>query len=122
MHNKTIVQWKPQPNCKPLVDKKLEKLDPLSRSAECFRYFLLSVEFWLFPNGDVREWLRNNLLMSVVLLIPALFVMPVIGLILWQLTGWLSMLQTIAGKLIVLPILFLVALFVIKPVVALIKR
>jgi hypothetical protein len=120
--NKSILQWKPQPICKPLVYKNLGKLNALSRSAECFRYFVLSVEFWLSPNGDVREWLRNNVLLAVTLIIPALFVMPIIGLILWQLMGWLSMLQTIAGKLIVLPILFLVALLIIKTVIALLKR
>jgi hypothetical protein len=111
-----------QPICKPLVNKNLFKLDALSRSAECFHYFLLSLEFWISPEGRVREWFKNNVLLAVLLVIPAIFVMPVVGLILWQLTGWLSMLQTIAGKLIVLPILFLVALLVIKAVFALIKR
>ena len=48
--------------------------------------------------------------------------MPVIGLILWQLTGCLTMLTTIAGKLIVLPILILMVFMAIKITVALLKR
>jgi hypothetical protein len=60
--------------------------------------------------------------MAAWLLIPAILVTPAVGLILWQVTGWLSMLQSIAGRLIVLPILFLVALLVIKTFLALLKR
>ena len=48
--------------------------------------------------------------------------MPVIGLILWQLTGCLTMLTTIAGKLIVLPILILMVFVVVRIVFALLKR
>ena len=48
--------------------------------------------------------------------------MPVVGFILWQVTGWLSMLTAIAGKLIFLSILILVAFVVIKIVVAFFKR
>jgi hypothetical protein len=108
--------------CKPLVNKNLSKLDGLTRSTESIRYFLLNVEYWISPDGRVREWLRYNVLLFILLVIPAIFVMPAIGLILWQLTGWLSMLQTIGIRLIVLPILFLAALLVIKTVIALIKR
>lgn len=122
LNKSAIVQWKPQPICKPMVDKNVGRLDGLTRSTECFRYVVLSVEFWISPDGCVREWLRNNVLLFVLLIIPAFLVMPVIGLILWQLTSWLSMLQTIAGKLIILPILSLVALLVIKTFIALIKR
>jgi hypothetical protein len=107
-----------RPICKPMVNKNLSKLDALSRSAECFRYFLLSLEFWLSPNGDVREWLKHNVLLFILLIIPAILVMPVIGLILWQFTGWLSMLTAIAGKLM----LILLALLVFRIVVAFIKR
>ena len=48
--------------------------------------------------------------------------MPAIGLILWQVTGWLPMLTTIFSHLLLLPILILMALFVIRIVVALLKR
>jgi hypothetical protein len=110
----SLVQWKPQPINPPLVNAHLSQLDALSRSAECLRYFILSFEFWLSPSGDVREWFKINCRLCVWLMIPALLVMPVIGLILWQFTGWLSMLTAIAGKLI----LILLALLVFRIVIS----
>jgi hypothetical protein len=96
----------------------LSQLDALSRSVECLRYFLLSFEFWLSPGGDIREWLKINCRLCVWLMMPALLVMPVVTLILWQFTGWFSMFTAIAGKLILL----LLALLVFRIVVAFIKR
>ncbi len=122
MQSDFLTNWKPQPIQKPAADPRLEELDPLARSTECIRYSLLSFEFWLSPDGTIREWLRHNVRIGAWLFIPAVFVMPVIGFILWQLTGWLSMLMSIAGKLIVLPILILLAFVVVKIVVILLKR
>ena len=122
MQSNLLVTWKPEPIRKPTVDRRLQDLDALARSMECIRYSVLSIEFWISPDGTVREWLRHNVRIGVWLFIPAIFVMPAIGFILWQFTGWLSMFMSIAGKLIVLPILILMALFVIKIVVALLKR
>ena len=77
---------------------------------------LLRWEHWASPTGDIREWLRHNTRVGAWLLMPA------IGLILWQVDGWLSMLMTIFGHLIVLPVLILMTFVVIKIVTALIKR
>ena len=107
----------------PQVDSQFHRMNGLQRATESFRYVILRWEHWVSPSGDIREWLRHNTRIGAWLLIPAIFVMPVIGLILWQLMGWLSMLTSIAAKLIVLPILILVAFVVIKIVVAaLLKR
>ena len=122
MPNKFLANWTPKPVQKPTVDPRLKKLDALSRSTECLRYSLLCIEFWLSPGGSIREWLRHNVRIGAWLFIPAVFVMPAIGVILWQLTGWLSMLVSIADKLIVLPILILLAFVVVKIVVTLLKR
>lgn len=75
-----------------------------------------------FPDGTVREWLRHSARIGVWLLIPAICVMPLFGFILWQFAGWLALLTSIAGRLIVLPVLIMLAFVVIKIVVALIKR
>ena len=48
--------------------------------------------------------------------------MPVVGVLLWQVNGWLSMLTSIAGRLIVLPPLVLMVFVVIKIVTAVVKR
>ena len=99
--------------CKP---EPLAQMNGLQRVVECFRYTILSVEHWISPDGHLREWLRRNLLLGAWLIVPALFVMPIIGLILWQLTGWLNMLS---GRFIILPLLILL---VIRSVFAFLKR
>lgn len=106
----------------PSLDPDFKRMNGLQRAVESFRYGLLCWEAWVSPNGALREWLRQNIRVGAWLLVPAVLVMPVVGLILWQLTGWVTMLMSIAGKLIVLPVLILVAYVIIKIVVALFKR
>ncbi len=106
----------------PAVDPEFQRLNGLQRAAESLRYVFLRWEHWVSPSGDMREWLRHNACIGAWLLIPAIVVMPAIGLILWQVTGWLSMLTSIAVKLIVLPVLILLAFVVIKIVVACFRR
>ena len=114
--------WHPEPVSPPTVDPEFRKMTSLQRAAESLRYVLLRWEHWVSPGGDVREWLRHTTRMGAWLLIPALCVLPFIGFVLWQFTGWLAMLMSIAGRLIILPVLILLALVVIKIVVALLKR
>lgn len=105
-----------------MVNTSWRQMNGLQRSATAWLRFLLRLERHLSPDGKLREWLRQNTQVGAWLLIPAMLVMPVVSLILWQLTGWLTMLTTIAGKLIVLPILILVAFVVIRIVIAFFKR
>jgi hypothetical protein len=114
--------WKPKPVKSPQIDPEFLNLSGFQRATESFRYCLLRWEHWASPQGDMREWLRHNSHVAAWLIIPAILVMPATGLILWHLTGWLSMLTTIAGKLLVLPILFLLAFFVIRMVAAFIGK
>ena len=110
--------WQPTPVLPPTVDADFQRMSGLQRAAEAFRYVLLRWEHWVSPRGDMREWLRHSTRVGAWLFIPAIVVMPVVGLILWQFTGWLAMLTSIAGRLI----LILLAFFVIKTVAALLKR
>lgn len=114
-------EWKPKAVKPPVVDPQIEKLSPLQRSAEVVRYSVLSIEFWISPNGQVREWLRNNLLLAVILAIPAFFVLPTITFALWQFVSWLVALVAIAGNLIVFPVLALLAVAVIAVAVMILK-
>ena len=100
----------------------LHRMNALQRSTESFRYVLLSTEQWISPNGLLREWLRNNVRVGAWLFIPSVLVMPAVSLILWQLTGWLTMLTTIFEQLIFLPLLVLLLLIVARISTALIKR
>jgi hypothetical protein len=101
--------WNPKPIKEPEVDPELLDLDPLTRSAESIRYSILSLEFWISPNGQVREWIRNNTRLAMILAIPALVILPIITFALWQLVSWLVALGVIAGQLIVIPVLVLLA-------------
>ena len=106
----------------PSVDPDFRRMNGLQRAVESLRFGLLCWERRVSPSGDLREWLRQNTRVGAWLLIPTVLVMPIVGLMLWQLTSWLTMLTSIAGKLIVLPVLILVAVVVIRIVVAFFKR
>ena len=113
--------WKPNPVDPPKIDPDLHHLDCLTRSAESFRYSILSIEWWISKNGKVREWLRHNTHLAAWLIIPAVLVVPVVTFIVWQVAKWLSMLTSIAGYLVVLPILALLAAIVMLIVIAIVK-
>jgi hypothetical protein len=57
----------------------------------------------------VREWLRNNTHLAAWLAIPAFLILPIVTFALWQLALELGMLVRIAGKLIIFPVLALLA-------------
>lgn len=114
--------WQPKPLTQPTVDVRLPTMNGLHRAAESWRYNILCWEYWMSSKGNMREWTRLNFRLFAWLFIPAVLVMPVITFILCQFTTALSMLTSICGQLIVLAILFLLALLVIRFVLALIKR
>lgn len=113
--------WQAKPVEQPRVNPELENLNGLTRSAESIRYSILSIEFWISPNGQVREWLRQMVGVASGLSIPALLVLPLVVFILWQVVKAVTMLMSIAGKLIVFPFLALVAALVILVVVNIAK-
>jgi hypothetical protein len=113
--------WQPTKLNPPAVDPMFSEMDAFQRSAESFRFGLLSWEFWVSPNGQVREWLRHNTRAVVVLSIPALIVIPMIGFALSHIAGWTVALQTIAAHMIIVPVLLLTASLVVTFVVKVIK-
>ena len=72
-----LVFWCPREIARPRVEPDLSRLGPVERSVEVIRYSLCRVEYWISPNGWLREWFRINLWFAVVLAIPALLVAPV---------------------------------------------
>ena len=113
--------FNPVPIEPPKVDPEFPEMCGLQRSAESIRYGILSAEYWLSASGKLREWVRNNMLLASLLAIPVLIVMPLIGLMLWQLVSWISMLTSLAGSLILFPIMALIAIAVILVIVNIIK-
>lgn len=96
------------PTCNPVVNTQLTQMNGLQRTAESFRYVLLCVEHWISPEGSIRHWLLVNCRLCAWLLIPALIILPVVGLILWQLAFWWSLFTGFVGKVISLLLLFIV--------------
>ena len=113
--------WQPKSIDPPQVDPDLPHLGALTRSAESIRYSILSIEFWISPNGQVREWLRHNARLGAWLAFPALVVLPLVVILLWQLVKCVVMLVAIAGKVIILPLLLLLATLAILVVVNIAK-
>ena len=113
--------WQPKPLKPPKVDPKIESLDAIQRSAESIKHSILSTEFWVSPNGQVREWLRHNGRLAILIGIPAFVILPIITFVLWQLGVWIVMLVSIAGNLIIFPLLAFIALIVIAAVVQITK-
>jgi hypothetical protein len=129
MNNENRFQWKKlfttkwsvKPVDTPSIDADFPHLDSLTRSAESIRYSILSFEYWISKGGQVREWVRHNSRLAILLAIPAFLVLPVITFILGQLVLWMVALVAIAGHLIVFPALALVALVVVLIIIKLSK-
>jgi hypothetical protein len=101
--------WQPTPLKPPIVDPEIEILPPIQRSAETIRYSILSFEFWISPNGQVREWFRQNAKLAAWIGLPAFLILPIVTFILVQFAGWVTTLTGIVGKLILLPLLALLS-------------
>ena len=113
--------WRPNQLHPPAVDPMFPTMDAIQRSAESIRYSILSWEFWASPNGQVREWLRHNTRIVVLLMIPALIIIPLIGFVLNQIASWVAAISTIAGHMIIIPVLLLLAFVVITAIINLFK-
>ena len=113
--------WRPHPVDKPVVDLMFKQMDAIQRSAESFRYSILSWEFWASPNGQVREWMRHNTRLVVLLFIPALIILPIIGFALAQVAAFTVALTVIGAHLIVIPVLFLLLVGIIKFIISIFR-
>ena len=76
--NAVRASWKPKPLRPPTVDPELENLSPIERCAEVLRFQFLRLEHALFSCGTFREYLKFNLRLAVILVIPALFIAPIL--------------------------------------------
>ena len=101
--------WHPAPVGAPKVDPELPVLNDVQRSAEVLRYSLLKTEYWLSPSGTLREWLRLNTVVALILGIPALFVVPLVTWLLSEFVMWSELLVQIAKNLAVFPVLAVLA-------------
>ena len=98
----------------PAIDSHLEELNAVARSTECLRHFVLSIEFWISLGGRLRQWIKLNICLAAFLLIPAIFLIPVISLVLHELDGVVTVVTCIAWKLILLSTLVSVVVIATK--------
>lgn len=92
--------YDPRPLAKPTVDPHLATLPAIERVAEVCRYTLAKLEYSLSAGGGLRAWFKLNLLIAVLLAIPALLVLPVITLVLGTFASWAEFLAVIASHLL----------------------
>lgn len=91
--------WQPVPIQAPEVDPDLTALSPIERSAEVLRYKFLQLEYALSPSGALRGWLKLNLLLCLLLAIPAVFIVPILTAVLSAFETWTALLHAAARNL-----------------------
>ena len=84
--------WNPKPVPKPSITPDLERLGWPERCAEVVCHALLGVEHWLSRGGWLREWIRLNLWIAVVLIVVALLVVPPVTAVLEGVRDWTGLL------------------------------
>lgn len=95
-----MLAWSPIRVEPPELDSHLESLSGVERVSEVLRFSVLSVEAAISPHGGLRAWLRLNMLVALVLAIPAVLVVPVITYLLSGFSTWSQFLGEIANNLL----------------------
>ncbi len=98
-----LVFWCPREIAHPRVEPDLSRLGPVERSAEVIRYSLCRAEYWISPNGWLREWFRINIWFAVLLSIPAILVAPVGSYLLERMAAGSGLMTEVAQNLAQLP-------------------
>jgi len=80
--------WNPVPPPQPSIDPDLDEMSWPERSAEVIGFAALSIEHWLSRGGVLREWLRLNLWLAVLLTLFAVLLVPPITAILEGAAEW----------------------------------
>ena len=114
--------WEPRQLEEPQVDPDLRHLNQIQRSAEVLRYSILRTEYWISPRGTLREWLRLNVAVAIVLGIPSLLIVPVVTYLINEFVTWSDLLMKIATNLAVLPGALLLAVGLFSALVFIVRR
>ncbi len=101
-----------------MVDIDLPHLSSIERSAEVLRYTCSRLEYWLSPQGMLREWLRFNLRIACVLVVPALVVAPLVTLALGQFKAWVDLIVSTTSNLVLFPLSALLVIGLISGLIS----
>ncbi len=118
MREIVIQRWQPVPLLVPMVDIDLPYLSAIERSAEVLRYTCSRLEYWLSPQGQLREWLRFNLRIACVLVVPALVVAPLVTLALGQFKAWVDLIVSTTSNLVLFPLSALLVIGLISGLIS----
>ncbi len=91
--------WNPAPVPRPMIDPDLDELTWPERSGEVICFALLSIEYWLSQGGVLREWLRLNLWLGVILTLVAVLLVPPITALLEGAAEWTSLGSVVVGNI-----------------------
>jgi len=116
-----LKHWNPVEIQAPKVDPELPDLNGVERSAEVFRFTALHSEHWLSPKGFLREWVRFNAKVFMLLLIPSLLVVPLITFTLGQFLTWTALIVATTSSMILFPLSALLVVGLISALVYLAK-
>lgn len=92
--------WRPEPIPRPVVDADLASLPFLIKSAEVLRYQIHKLEYSISSGGGLRAWFKLNLLVALLLAIPAFLLFPVITAVLVAFAEWTVCLMFIVRSLL----------------------
>ncbi len=101
----SISRWKlsASPLTPPQVDCSLARHGHLARSSYVLHHTLHRFEFWLSPEGHLREWCRRCLLLALFIAVPLLSFSPLVAMFLEHLTTWSAALLQICSNLAQIP-------------------
>ena len=109
--------WQPHPLEVSSVDRALSQLSSLERAAEVIRYSIHCVEHWLGSSGWLREWIRFNIRLALVIAAPALLVVPLVTYSLSQFNSWAALIATASTNILFFPLTALLCVGLISALI-----
>jgi hypothetical protein len=109
--------WRPKPLPAPVVDTELPHLNGIERAAEVIRFILTTLEHWLSPSGQLREFVKMNARLAIAIAVPVVIVAPLVTLALEQLKGWVALLNSSLSSFILFPLSILLCCLLVSGMV-----
>ena len=95
------------------MDHELPVLSAIERAAEVTRFTTAQFEFWLSPLGNLREFLRLNFRMAIVIAAPALLIAPFISMVLERFKQWTIMLTETVSSFVLFPLSVILSILLV---------
>jgi len=75
-------------------------------------------EYWLSPQGSLREWFKFNLRLAIGFAVPALLVAPLVTLALNQFNLWIDVISKTTSNVVLVPLSVLLVVGLIAGLVS----